>query len=382
MDAMRWFWVVLGIVLILLGLLDLFLTALDYDESGFLTFRLRDLQWHALRGIIRHLPEPWRSFYHAQIVGLQILLSMVVWFVILIVGFGFVYYGMMYGHNFKFSGDDIGPSMDYAIYFSTAQLSTVGTSGVTPQNTLLRALSVVETLFGLSLITLAITFLINVYQTISHLLTLSAAMYNSSPGTTDPVSSLAIYFPKGQAKGLEGYLDRLYQGLGAYFNGLRLHHIAYYYQSRTTRVTITYAVYMLGGIVAALRWGLPEQNAAADDPTITLLTEQFMSFLSYLEKHFQGSAADHPSPRPYETFVKAYEGNADPDDHWLDRFNDMDRRMRQIVCSVQGPDPHEAYRRYVDWLPFAHRTETAVDRLARDLASDPRQVKPAPRLRA
>jgi len=40
---MNWFWIVLGVILILVGLLDLFLSALDYDESGMLTRRLHAL---------------------------------------------------------------------------------------------------------------------------------------------------------------------------------------------------------------------------------------------------------------------------------------------------------------------------------------------------
>jgi hypothetical protein len=199
MGPMSWFWVILGIVLIGVGLLDLFLSALDDDESGFLTFRLQAMQWRALRSVVRRLPGPWRAFMYAQVIGLQILLSLVVWVVLVIVGFGFVYYGLMYDHTFSFSGGDIGPSMDYAIYYSAAQLSTVGSSGVTPENTLLRALGVVETLIGLGLITLAISFLISIYQTITSLLTLSSDIYYSSPDARDPLSSLAIYFPKGQA---------------------------------------------------------------------------------------------------------------------------------------------------------------------------------------
>ena len=45
---MNWFWIIVGIVLVGVGLLDLFLSALDYDESGVLTLRLQ-----ALRGNLR-----------------------------------------------------------------------------------------------------------------------------------------------------------------------------------------------------------------------------------------------------------------------------------------------------------------------------------------
>jgi hypothetical protein len=380
MGPMSWFWVILGIVLIGVGLLDLFLSALDYDESGFLTVRLQAMQWRALRSVVRWLPGPWRAFMYAQVIGLQIILSLVVWVVLVIVGFGFVYYGLMYDHTFSFSGGDIGPSMDYAIYYSAAQLSTVGSSGVTPENTLLRALGVVETLIGLGLITLAISFLISIYQTITSLLTLSSDIYYGSPDARDPVSSLAIYFPKGQATGLSDYLGRLYQNLGAYFLGLRLHHTAYYYQSRTTHISIAYTVRMLGGIVAALRWGLPESNPASDDPLVILLGQQFTAFLSYLDKQLQWQIADAPAAQPSEAFARAYESGTVPEDPWLGQFIRLDSGMRQLARPEQTPAAHEAYRRYLEWLPFAYRTQKAVEWIARDLAYNLGTVEPAPQL--
>jgi hypothetical protein len=50
-DDMDAYWVILGIVVLGLGLVDVFLTALNYDESGFIATRLCTLQWRCIRGI-------------------------------------------------------------------------------------------------------------------------------------------------------------------------------------------------------------------------------------------------------------------------------------------------------------------------------------------
>jgi hypothetical protein len=367
---MHWFWIILGIILIGVGLIDLFLSALDYDESGVLTLRLQALQWRVLRGVSLQLPEPWRGFARGQVVGLQILLNLVVWVGLVIVGFGFVYYGLMYGHNFAFSGSDIGPSLQYAIYFSAGQLSTVGSGGVIPENTLLRALSLVETLIGLGLVALAISFLISVFETITYLRTLSSDLYYASPGACDPVSNLSIYFPKGQPTGLSNYLGRLYQNLGSYYSGLRLHHTAYYYQGRETHMSIVYTVHVLGEVIGALRWGLPEESSVSAEPLITLLANQFTSFLYYLDSQFRWQIEDPVPAQPYEAFAQVYQGGREAGDMWLNRFLSMDRGMHQLVRAEQKPDVDHAYGRYAEWLPFASRTQTAVDWMAQHLAHD------------
>lgn len=367
---MNWFWVILGIILIGAGLLDLFLSALDYDDSGIITAWAQKLLWYVLRGFLRRLPIAWRKFGQAQILGLQIVVSLIVWVGLEIVGFGFVYYGLMYGHNFSFSGSDIGRSMDYALYFSTGQLSTVGGRGVSPENTLLRALSVVETLIGLGLVTFAISFLFNIFQTISYLRALASSLYFPSPRANDPANSLAIYFPNGQPTGLSTYLGQLYQNLDSYVSGLRLHHTAYYYQSRNSYLSLAYVVHMLGGIVGALRWGLPATSSTSDEPSLMVLINRYTAFLSYMDKKFKWRIEAPPPPASGEVFARALASGARQDDVWLTRFIALKAQMRQLTRSEQPPDAHTAYKQYTEWLPLAYRTQQTVERLAASLTYD------------
>lgn len=367
----EWFWIGLGVVLIVLGLLDLFLSALDYDESGILTLRLQSLLWSTLRGVIRRLPAAWGKRVRAQVVGLQIILTLVVWVGLEIVGFGLVYYGLMYGHNFSFSGRNVRPSLDDALYYSAGQLSTAGGVGVIPQITFLRLLSVVEPLIGLAVVTLAITFLLSVFQTITSLRKLSSDLYLACPGTDDPLRILSLYFPEGRPTGLSELLGRLYADLGSYYSGLRLHHTAYYFQSRNAHISIPYAVDMLGGVIGALRWGLDEDNSASREPMNALLANQLSEFLYALDGQLQRQAGEVPRPAPYQEFTRAYNDGENTGDTWLNRFLRVDRSMHQMVRSQHAPDAHAAYRRYAEWLPFAYRTRQVVESTARHLGYDP-----------
>ena len=70
-------WLVTGVVVLGAVLLDIFLTALNYDEAGFLSGRLTRLQWRLLRNVTRRLPRRWRPVALRQVTGLQVILLVV-----------------------------------------------------------------------------------------------------------------------------------------------------------------------------------------------------------------------------------------------------------------------------------------------------------------
>jgi len=146
---------VLGVLVLGIGLLDVFLTTLNYDESGFLIARLCRIQWCVLRALTRRLPQRWRAVILRQAVGLSLVLNLTVWLGAVVVGFGLIYLSQMHGANFDYGGRDLGNGPFSAMYFSAAQLSTVGTAQISLQTDWLRALSIAETLTGLGLVTLS-----------------------------------------------------------------------------------------------------------------------------------------------------------------------------------------------------------------------------------
>jgi hypothetical protein len=52
--------------------------------------------------------------------------------------------------------------------------------------------------------------------------------------------------------------------------------------------------------------------------------------------------------------------------------------MRDLVCWEGDPDPEEAYARFREWLPFAHRNRTFYEALARDLGYELDQLEGGP----
>ncbi|MEK8225320.1 hypothetical protein NKG05_03080 [Oerskovia sp. M15] len=153
------------------------------------------------------------------------------------------------------------------MYFSAAQLSTVGGSSLTAETNVLRFLSIAETLSGVVLVSLILTFLLGVYDVVRDLRALSAQFFSAERGAGSPVASLAPYFQQGQPSGLDGHLDGIASSFSSYTDGVRLHHAAYYFQSGRDQFALPYAIRMLGGTLGALRWGCRPGTRPRPSPT-------------------------------------------------------------------------------------------------------------------
>jgi hypothetical protein len=369
--VMHTFWAVLGFVVLWLGLLDVFLAALNYDEAGFFAIRLCVLQWRCLRSITRRLPQRWRPVALRQVTGLNILLSMTIWLGTVIVGYGFIYYSQMYGTHFQYDGRNLGAGLFSAMYFSAAQLATVGTSQITPETDALRALSILETLTGVGLITLILTFLFGVYQVVRDLRTLSSNFVTAERGVADPVACLAPYFHQGEPVGLDGHLNAIFESFWSYADGLRQHHLAYYFQSGRDHFSLPYVLHMLGQWLAALHWGLPSGHPASVHPLLMQLGSQFLLFADYLHGQLGWTSTEAPEVVPFESFSAVYCAGGETSDPWLGRFLRLNRDMARLARLDPAADPKEAYGRYQQWLPLAYRVEQMTTAVSRDLDYQP-----------
>jgi hypothetical protein len=365
---MREPWAFLGIVVLLVGFVDVFLVVLNYDESGFLATRLCRWQWYCLRALTRRLSRRWRPFVLRQVTGLNILLAVGVWLGFVVVGFGLIYYGFMFGGNFDYDGRGVGPGLFSAMYLSAAQLSTVGTSQVNAQTDLLRMLTIAETLCAPLLITLILTFLLGVYQVIRDLRTLASNFSDAEHGLGDPLANLAAYFPEGDALG--GYLEEISDSFWSYADGLRMHHVAYFFQSGRDQFSLPFVLFAFGEILGALRWGTPVGSSLSRQPLLARLMSQFGRFVDYFHGQL-GWVEDIAPHLPFEEFSAAHNGTAESPDIWAGRFLRLTRNMERLAKLPPANDSLEVYTRYRQWLPFAHRCEQARLAVSRDLDYQP-----------
>ena len=360
-------WVAVGVLVLGTGLFDVFLAALNYDESGFLAARLCRLQWRVFRFVTRRLPPRWRPFALRQVMGLSIVLNMTTWLGAVAVGFGFIYFSQMQGTNFDYDGRGLSDGLFSAMYFSAAQLSTVGTSQIGPQTDSLRALSIAETLTGLGLVTLILSFLFGVYQVVRDLRSLSSNFTVSDEDVADPIASLGAYLARDELDCLDNHLRAISTSFWSYADGLRQHHLAYYFQSGRDQVALPYVLHVLGHWLAALRWGLPPGHPATDRPLLMQLIVQFKRFADRSQEELGWAPDLTPSGVSIECFSAARGSDEQTTDPWLRRFLRLEREMALMAGCDRLADPCEAYARYRQWLLFASRAEQTTIAVSRDL---------------
>lgn len=365
---MHAFWIILGTAVLIVAFIDVFLVVLNYEETGFLATRLCRWQWYALRSVTRRLSRRWRPFALRQVTGLNVSLCVTIWLGCVVIGFGFIYYGLMVGDNFEYDGHGMSAGPFSAMYLSAAQLSTVGTSQINAQTDLLRTLTIAETLCAPLLITLILTFLLGVYQVIRDLRTLSSNFSDAEHGVSDPIVNLEPYFPDG--KGLEGYLQAINDSFWSYADGLRMHHVAYFFQSGRDQFSLPYVLHMFGTTLAALHWGLPAGNSIAKEPLLVRLSSQFERFVDYLHEQLGWTDA-MPVPVSFEDFVGAHLETVETNDIWLRRFLHLTDEMRRLAKLTATDDSQEIYARYRQWLPFAYRAAQATMAVSLDLDYQP-----------
>ena len=377
---MEWILVPAGVLLILVGLLDVFFTVLHYDGFGFLSSRLYDSLFKVMRSLTRSLPRRYRALGLSMAAPLMVPVTITVWVFLVSLGYALVYYAGMDGDTFfSLPGKSLEPSPMEALYLSGVAVSTLGFGDITPTNALYQALVVSEALIGFGILTLAISYIIGVYGILQQLGVLSAGLHHQAQDTYDPWTILAPHFQGGNPVALESHLMELHRGLVEVYEGMRRYPIVYYYHSRRAYRSLPYTFRMMGGMAGALRWGLPTGHLASQTPWLPTLITGLTTIMVYMGERFLSERLeDAPKPVSFEGFAAALAGRGDPPDWFSKRFVEMERWMRDLAHLEGAPDAKEAYERYSEWLPFAHRVRTFFEASAKDLGYELEELEGGP----
>ena len=367
---MEWLLALAGVAFILAGVTDVFFTVLHYDGFGFISSRLYNNLYNVVRFGTRAMPRKYRALGLSVAAPAMIPVTIVVWILLVSFGYALIYYAGMSGDNFA-RGTGLKPTFGSAIYLSGTSVSTLGFGDVTPTIFLYQVLAVSEALIGFGILTLAITYVLGIYGVLQQLGVVSAGLYHQARDSSDPLSILAPHFPNGEHRGLETHVMQLHRGLVEIYEGIRRYPIVYYYHSRRAYRSLPYTFHMAGGVAAALYWGLPKTHPGSQTPWLPTLITGLDTIVAYLDERFLSEdLEDPPSPVPYETFSASYARHKTPADPWLERFVQMDSYMSELARLDGTTDPKEAYARYEEWLPFAHRNRAFFEASAKDLGYD------------
>ena len=200
---MRWISETIGVGLVLLSLADVFLTVL-YVRSGtsLISDRLARWIWRGFRVADRWLPDDRHrimSFGGASI----LLLIIAVWVMLLVIGFGLIAWPNLGTAIRSASGPTpTGPAA--ALYFAGANLATSGSNDLIPATPGMRLVAVLCPLIGMSVITLTLTYLLQVYQALMRRNTFALRLHFATRGTGDAAELIAGLGAGGDCAGARG----------------------------------------------------------------------------------------------------------------------------------------------------------------------------------
>jgi hypothetical protein len=269
-----------GAALVLLTLLDLVLTALHVQfESPFST-RLNRLVWWGLSHI-----APARDKAFGFALPLMLGATMAAWALGYILGFALLYLPAIHDPA-SFSAIDPRSALEDALFYSGVTFFSLGASEISPVGPLARTLDVLEGGAGLLTISLAVTYLLNVYPVIALKAAFADMLNQVTGGRADGVVAAQRYVSEQRYEALAARLDRLNDELLYLAHAHRLYPVLYYVRSREAHESFVRILALAQGLVATLRYGLDPETypEVARDPRVLMLEEGLLDSLHLLAR--------------------------------------------------------------------------------------------------
>jgi hypothetical protein len=263
-----------------------------------------------------------------------------------------------------------------AFSFSMAAIASLSFTGVSPATFAVHVLAALETVVGLGLLTLTISYVVNVYRLLQDQMALASVLRDQGDDSLDARVIVKSRFSRGEVVELSAHLRELHRSIVGLDEAYHRYPVLYYFTSRRPFRSAAYVFRMISGVIAALSWGLPPGHPAHDDPWLQPLVHAHTRALDHIAKSFlRGRVRSYETdPVDEATFDRARRrDDGEGDDEQLDRFLDLERSMADIAGLRRRP-AREAYRRYCEWLAFTAKSEAFLDALDSDLRIGPSHV--------
>jgi hypothetical protein len=186
---MRWLIQGTGAVLVLLVLIDIYLTVLYQSGNGLFSMPLNHAVWRLCRRVALLIPAS-RDRLLSFVGSMLLVLIVVLWGSLLVCGFALVVWPAL-GTAIQASQGPTPTNFATALYYSGYALTTLGTGDIVPKTSLYRLLLVLESFIGFSVLTLTITYFLSVYNALVRRNAFALRLQHGTGGTADAVELLA-----------------------------------------------------------------------------------------------------------------------------------------------------------------------------------------------
>lgn len=340
---MRWILEGLGTALVLISLADVFLTVL-YVRSGtsLLSDRLAGWTWRLFRLADRWLPDNRHrvmSYGGASI----LLLIIAVWVMLLVFGFALIAWPNL-GTGIRSASGRTPTGVPAALYFAGANLATSGSNDLIPSTPGMRLVAVVCPLIGMSVITLTLTYLLQVYQALMRRNTFALSLHFATRATGDAAELIAGFGAGGDFGGARGDLGALARELVNLYESHHFYPMLLYFRFRDPHYALGRMTTIAMDTATLLRTALDPQSYAPliNCAASTTLWEGGTHLLREMAKVLLPAGSGQPGEPP----------NAATAERWREHYRAAAGRIRGAGVRT-APDERAGAEEYVrlrsDW---------------------------------
>ncbi|GAA3761834.1 hypothetical protein [Terriglobus aquaticus] len=275
-----------GIAIVLLILLDVFLTVLYARMgSGLLSPHLSRLVWLAFRGLGRIFPRNCDRI--ASFCGPVILVFLVfVWTLGLTVGNGLLFHPVL-GSAIQTSSGKTPTDFVSALYAGGSSISIVGAGDFSPQVSRYRLIYLFNSVVGLSVTSLTLTYLMQIYSQLQQRNTFALKIYLATCRTGDAAVLVAGLAPGGEWSHGTSVLWELAADIAAVKEAHHFYPILFYMRFTEQYYSLSFATMVLLDTVTIIRSALSDQNATVQQlRALDQIWEGSLLLLTSLEKTF------------------------------------------------------------------------------------------------
>ena len=378
-----WWLILLGGVLILLALSDVFMTVL-YARAGTgpMSHRLAEGGWAIFRRLGRAVPRC-KDTILAFFGPLYLVVLMAAWIGLLLLGFTLVAWPNL-GTGIRSQSGDTPTDFLTAFYYAGGSMTTVGSGDIRPVAYVFKFLTVFDSVIGVSVLTLTLTYIIQIYTALQRRDSLALSLHHASAGTGDAAVLLSGLGPRDEFSHAESQLAGLASEVTGVYESHHFYSVLIYFRFEEPYYAMARAMLILMELLSLIDSALDEEKHGwlKRSAAVTQLREGGMHALT----EFAGVYLPGGPPRVAEQ-------DASVTEQWKRRFHAAVEHLRRRGISVAA-DEARAADRYVEmrrqWdsyvMAFAHYMEHPIQEID-PAGADPTQTArhremPTPPLRA
>ena len=285
-----------GILIVLLILLDVFLTVLYARMgSGLISPRLAHIVWRVFRVVAQGVPRHGELI--ASFCGPVILVLLVfTWIAGLTLGNALLFHPVL-GSAIQSSSGRTPTDFVSALYAGGSSISIVGSGGFSPQAPRYRLIYLFNSIVGLSVTSLTLTYLMQIYSQLQERNSFALKIYLATRKTGDAAVLVAGMAPGGEWSYGSSPLWELAADMAATKEAHHFYPVLFYMRFAEHYYSMSFATLVLLDTVTIIRSVLSDQYAAVKQlGALDQIWEGALLLLTSLEDNFLSKKA--PSSQP------------------------------------------------------------------------------------